>query len=128
MRVKDIMKKVITVTEDKTLRAAAGIMAQKGIGCLVVSSGGDVAGIITERDVLKAVSKDPASLDSDIRAYVSRKIITIDAESEISHAANLMKENSIKKLPVVSFGKLVGIITSTDIVANSEEVSDPSFF
>jgi CBS domain-containing protein len=128
MRVKEIAKKALTIDKGITLGAAAKIMAAERMGCLIVVGTDSVAGIITERDVLKQVSKDVASLGRPVKEFMSAKVITIDYDRHIDDAAVIMKKKHIKKLPVMKKGKLVGIITSTDLVANADDFNDSSFF
>ncbi|MBW2997430.1 CBS domain-containing protein [Candidatus Woesearchaeota archaeon] len=121
MRVKEIVKKAVTITGDKTLKEAAKLMADQGIGCLVVTANGDLVGLVTERDVLKKVSKDVDSLNKPVRDVMSTKIITVEPRTHIDDAAKIMSKHKIKKLPVLDDGKLLGIITSTDLVSNSAD-------
>ena len=121
MRVKEIMKKAVTITDDRTLQEAAKSMTSKGIGCLVVTGEDGVIGILTERDILKQVSNDPGSLDKSVKEVMSTEVITIEPKTPIDDAAKIMSKHKIKKLPVMEEGKLLGIITSTDLVSNSAD-------
>ena len=121
MRVKEIMKKAVTITDDRTLQEAAKLMTTQGIGCLVVTAEDKLAGILTERDVLKQVSNDAGSLNKPVRDVMSTEIITIESKAHIDDAAKIMSKHKIKKLPVLDDGKLSGIITSTDLISNSAD-------
>jgi len=124
------MKKCRTISADMDIREAAKIMNKHHIGSLVVideKEGYDeaLAGIITERDILEkvtAANKLPSKVL--IKDVMTKKVITIGPEQYIDDAVYLMIENKIKKLPVLNDCKIVGIITSTDIVANSSEVGE----
>ncbi len=110
-------KKVITVKKNQTVSSAAKLMDKYNISSLIVVEKGVPEGIITERDVLKKIvakDKDPAKVK--VKDIVTMKVVTIDAGDSISQASNLMALGKIKQLPVMKNGKLVGIITSTDIV------------
>lgn len=110
-------KKVITVKKNQTVSSAAKLMDKYNISSLIVAEKGVPDGIITERDVLKKIvakDKDPAKVK--VKDIVTMKVVTIDAGDSISQASNLMALGKIKQLPVMKNGKLVGIITSTDIV------------
>jgi len=124
MTIAKIMKKVIVADENISGRMAAKIMSEKEIGSLVIFKDGKILGIITERDVLRNLSK----LDSPVKAIMTKKVITVDSKEEIDIAAELMATNKIKRLPVLEKGKLVGIITATDIIANAEEINEDFFF
>ena len=128
MHVKEIMKKVKTLREDVSLRDAAKFMADNAISCVVIMDGDEMKGIVTERDVLKQVSKDVKVLDKPVKEVMSTEIITISSDSYIDDAAELMTKHKIKKLPVLEDGKLVGIITTTDLVSNAEDFNEFSVF
>lgn len=121
MRVKEIMKKAVTIAGDKTLKEAAKLMVDRGIGCLVVIADGNLIGIVTERDVLKKVSDDVDSLKKTVIEIMSKDVISIEPDAHIDDAAKIMNKHKIKKLPVCKEGKLLGLITSTDLVSNSED-------
>ncbi|MFC1741417.1 cyclic nucleotide-binding/CBS domain-containing protein [Nanoarchaeota archaeon] len=130
MLVKEIMKKPLTITEDKSMREASKKMAEHGFGCLIVTAVDDehkVRGIITERDVLKEVSKDD-DLNEPLSSVMSKEVLTIGPEMHIDDAAQLMNQKKIKRLPVFGDGKLLGIITSTDLMANSADFGEYSLF
>lgn len=128
MHVKNIMKEVKTLTTDGLLKDAAKFMADNNISCVIIIDGKDIKGIVTERDVLKQVSKDVNSLNQPIDQVMSTKVLTISPNSYIDDAADLMNKHKIKKLPVSDNGKLVGIITSTDLIANSGDFNEFSLF
>jgi len=117
MLVRDVMnKKVMTVKPDLILRKAVDIMSNYHIGSLVVLENDNLTGILTERNVLVAVAegKDPEL--TTVEEVMTKKVITIEPSKTIEDAVNLMKDNNIKKLPVVDGEKLVGIITASDII------------
>jgi CBS domain-containing protein len=115
--VKDLMsKKVNTIEENKTVFHAAKQMAKERRGYVVVVKKGKPIGILTDSDILEKViskGKDPKKVK--VKEVMSSPIITISPEDEIVEASRLMRKNLIKRIPVVKNGKLVGIITDTDI-------------
>jgi CBS domain-containing protein len=124
MKVSEIMTKVIVVDSDIIMNEATKIMAEKKIGCLLVMEKDDVVGIITERDIT-GHTKD---LNKKVREFMSKKVITIEPDESLERAAEIMRENSIKKLPVAKEDKLLGIVTSTDLIENSESLNEDFFF
>jgi CBS domain-containing protein len=117
MLVREVMNKnVMTVKPDLILKKAAEIMSNYHIGSLVVLENNKLTGILTERNVLIAVvdGKDPEL--TTVEEVMTKKVITIEPDKTIEDAVALMKENNIKKLPVVDNDKLVGIITASDII------------
>lgn len=119
MLVKEAMKKdVKTIRPSDTVKDAAVLMNENRIGSLVVVSGtGAVTGIVTERDILiDVVATGKNAVDVKVEDIMTKELITISPEKSLEDAADLMTKNKIKKLPVIEGGKLVGIITATDLI------------
>ena len=117
--VKDIMSRnVKTVGSDATILDAAKSMAKWKIGSLVIMEGTTPVGIITEGDVSRTVAKglEPARTPVTIG---KKPLVSTPPEERVEVAAKKMADAGIKKLPVMEDGKLVGIITQTDIVGSS---------
>lgn len=117
MLVREVMNKnVITVKPDFILNKAAEIMSNYHIGSLVVLENNKLAGILTERNVLVAVAEGRNPELTTVEEVMTKKVIAVEPSKTIEDAVALMKEHNIKKLPVVDDGKLVGIITASDII------------
>lgn len=123
---------VITVNEKQTLREASKFMYQHNIGGLIVlmdTSNNENAeidkpiGIITERDIARLVAfSSNLSTDTVISEVMSKPLITINQNSSIKEATDLMQQNNIRRLPILdNKGKLVGIITAKDILRSIME-------
>jgi CBS domain-containing protein len=119
MLVKDAMvKEVITVERDAKIREACEILADNSIGCLVVTKNGIMCGILTERDIIKAVASSNENIaERDVSSVMTSYVLTIKLTTDVQKAINIMMKNKIKRLPVMSAGKVVGIITVSDIIA-----------
>ncbi|RMF28891.1 MAG: CBS domain-containing protein [Candidatus Nitrosothermus koennekii] len=114
-------KNVITIDDDKTAYDAAKIMAEKDIGTLIIVKDEKPIGIVTERDLVKRIcAKDLKASEVIIKDIMSKPLITIQPNMPIELAATLMAENKIRRLPVVKDEKLVGIITTADIIKDLE--------
>ena len=117
LRVEDVMvKDVIKINEDVTIKEAAGLMNKYEIGCLIAVKKGKVSGILTERDLLKRVvaeSKDASKLR--VRDVMTSPLIVAETKMDLGEAVRLMFERKIKKLPVVEDKRLVGLVSLTDI-------------
>ena len=125
MLVKEVMNRnVKTVRPEDTVKDAAKIMNEHRIGSLVVVSGtGEVVGILTERDILTDVVATGKSADEvKVSDIMTPNIVTITPDKTLEEAADIMTENKIKKLPVVYEGRLVGIITATDLIAYEKDL------
>jgi CBS domain-containing protein len=118
MELKDIMvQSVVTVESDQPVKEAAKRMNLYGIGCLIVISKGKVAGILTERDILsKVVETSKNAGKTKVSEIMSSKLVVGSPNMDVVDAARMMLQKKIKKLPVVVEGKLVGLVTFTDIV------------
>lgn len=123
MLVKDLMKRPFVVEKDVSLAEAARIMSEKNIGSLIFVSGAKIKGILTEKDLIKNFSKG-----GKIAKIMSTKVVTIEPDESLDMAAAKMRDNKVKRLPVVQEGKLVGIVTLTDIIANFEALEEEFFF
>ncbi len=124
MQIKEMMKRPYVVDKDISLMDAAKIMSSKGIGSLLFVSKGQAKGIITETDLLRNFGKN-----KKISQIMSKNIITISPDASLDEALKLMKENKIKRLPVIDDKKrLSGIISMTDIAANIDKVDGDFFF
>jgi CBS domain-containing protein len=114
---KDIMvSKVVTIDPDKTARDAARLMADNGISSVIVMKGDEIVGIVTERDLVRKVcANDISSSKVSITSVMSSPVITAESDLPIEAAVQRMFNNRIRRLPVVEDGKLVGIVTISDI-------------
>jgi CBS domain-containing protein len=121
MLVGKIMNKhVITVKPDTSFLEAVQVMADNHIGCVIVARDGKPVGMLTERDVLVAIASEEIKdlKKTKVKAVMTNYVINISPKRTVIEAAMLMSENKIKKLPVVDGkGRLVGIITASDIIS-----------
>jgi CBS domain-containing protein len=115
--VRDIMtKNVVTIAEDKTALDAAKLMAQKGISSLIVVKNGNPEGIITERDFIKKICAKELQISQIKIINIMSKIQTIaEPDTPIEVAVQRMVNRNIRRLPIVQEGRVVGIITVTDL-------------
>lgn len=121
--VHDVMsRKVLTIKEDEMLGAAARKMIRRGVGSLVVVRGSKPVGIVTEGDISRAVARGADAWVVPVRSAGRKKLITVEPGATIEAAAKLMSDAGVKKLPVTEDGKLVGMVTQTDIVSSSFEL------
>ena len=118
MELKDVMvQNVVTVEPDQSVKEAAKRMNLYEIGCLIVVSKNGVEGIVTERDLLiKVVEAAKNAEKTKVKDVMSGKLLTGSPNMDVVDAARLMLKRKIKKLPIVTDGKLVGLVTFTDIV------------
>jgi len=116
--VRDIMSKDVRVVRpDTTVKEVVATMNKFNIGSIIVVQGDRPVGIITERDILQRLVEPclaPETLTA--RHLMTSPVITTSETASIEEAARLMAKKKIKKLPVMNNGKIVGIVSYTDIV------------
>ena len=136
-KIEQIMtQEVVTITPENTLYEAARIMGEKHIGSLIVMKYETPVGIITERDLLSEVVAREIDLEKDwlaggvtikeekVEKIMSYPLTTISLTSSIKEAAQMMIEKKIRRLAVRESGKLVGIITASDLIRSLPEVPE----
>jgi CBS domain-containing protein len=115
--VRDIMtKNIVMIDHDKTALAGAKIMAEKGISSVFVVQNNHPIGIVTERDFVKKIcaSEQPVALIR-ISDIMSKIVTTADPDTPIEVAVQRMVNHKVRRLPIMDGGKVVGIITVTDL-------------
>jgi CBS domain-containing protein len=120
--VRDIMsRKLYTVNPTASVKEAASIMSRPKIGSVIVTEGTKQRplGIVTEGDISRAVAKGRDPTKVQVRAIMSKPLITISSDLKVEEAARIMTNADVKKLPVIEKDRMVGIITQTDIVGSS---------
>lgn len=130
MKARDVMtQKVITVSSDLSIRKLIQLLITERIsGVPVVDDAGEVVGIISERDILKAVDrliKVKVSLDEEreqkgsfnwVDGIMTKEVIFVSEDDPVEHVCKLMSERKIHRVPVMNGKKIVGIITSMDVL------------
>lgn len=116
MKISEIMTAAtVTDQQDDVLADAARKMWEQQTGSLLVLEGEALIGIITERDILKAVATGTDLAKVTVRETMATDMITANAGTSLREAAKLMTEHWIRHLPVVDHGKLVGILSQRDL-------------
>jgi CBS domain-containing protein len=117
LKVGDVMvKEVVTIDENFSVKEAADIMNKFEIGCLIGVRRGKAMGILTERDVLKRVvaeGKDASKIR--VKDVMTSPLVVAEPSMDLAEAVKLMFQMKIKKLPVVDGKRLVGLVSLTDI-------------
>lgn len=126
MIVKDLMRaSVILIDSEASVKEAASKMAHEEIGSLVVTEQGKPAGIITERDLLSRVLALGRNANAtQTKMIMSKPLICGQPSMDVTEAARFMVARNIKKLPITQDGRLVGIVTLTDLCAAQPDMYD----
>ncbi|HXV45998.1 MAG TPA: CBS domain-containing protein [Nitrososphaera sp.] len=115
--VRDIMtKQIVMIDHDKLALEAAKTMAERGISSVFVVRDGQPVGIVSERDFIKKIcAKELPIAEVKIGDIMSKILTTADPDTPIEVAVQRMVNHKIRRLPIMDNGKLVGIITVTDL-------------
>jgi len=115
--VKDIMTRaLISVNLTTTSFQIAKMMEQGGIGAIIVKENENPVGIVTDRDFATKIAANNLPFETPVEKIMSSPLITISHDNPISAAAEMMSSKKIRKLAVTENNKIIGIITSTDLV------------
>jgi len=122
MKVKDVLeekgREVATIGADQTLGQVVRKLVEKNIGALLVlDQKGGIAGIITERDVLRQCDRHPESFaDLKVAEVMTKNLIVASPDDELDYVENVMTQNRVRHLPIIAGKKLEGIISIGDLV------------
>lgn len=116
MQVRDIMHTdVKTTAPTDTFDNVATVLRENGISSVVVVEGGNLAGIVTERDLVNLVADGGDPRTTKVAERMSKDLDTVDPKTDIAEAAGHMARLKIRHLPVLHDGELVGIISIRDL-------------
>ena len=122
MRISDVVKRkggtVVTVRSDASVTDLLDLLAEHRIGAVVVSDDGStIAGIVSERDVVRHLQKDGAGiLEGPVSTIMTAEVQTCSPEDELVALEHTMTENRFRHVPVVVDGRLTGIVSIGDVV------------
>ncbi|HXV28461.1 MAG TPA: CBS domain-containing protein [bacterium] len=122
MKVKDVIEskggQVWTIDQDKTVYEALGVLVDKKIGAIVVMGPkGSITGIVSERDIIRECFRNSKNLEkSFIKDIMTRQLIVGKPEDELDYIMGIMTKNRIRHVPIISGGKLQGIVSIGDVV------------
>ena len=122
MKIKDVIhgkssQAVVTIRPEATVRELVALLAEHNVGALVVSEDGErVAGIVSERDVVRRLHEDAAVLDGVVSSIMTADVRTCGTDDGLTDLMQTMTEHRIRHVPVVADGRLTGIISIGDVV------------
>jgi CBS domain-containing protein len=111
-----------TCETSSTITDVAKVMKDEDVGPVPVTEGGRLVGIVTDRDIVVRVvaeGRDPSS--TTIREIVSSDLATVQPDTSLEEALNLMAQRQVRRLPVVEGDQLVGIVAQADIARAADE-------
>jgi len=117
-------RNLLSVEPAEAIREVAQRMVERNLGAVLVLDGGRLVGIMTERDIMRAVARGLHG-DAVVAEYMSRDLETIEPDDTTQHAAVLMIHGGFRHLPVVERDSVVGILSIRDLMRVALEDSAP---
>ena len=123
--VRDVMTTdLVTCPSSAPVMDAAGQMRDRNIGDVLVVDDGSVRGIVTDRDiVVRCVAEGGDVREATVGDVCSGELTTVPSDASIEEAARIMRDNALRRLPVVDDGKPVGIVTLGDLAIDADPSS-----
>lgn len=110
---------MVTVPMGALVKDLVEILAENNIGAIVVLNGEQVAGIVSERDIVRRLHRQGVRiLDTPVSAIMSAPVVTCSPEDTVEDLMSIMTEHRFRHLPVVQAGRLIGIVSIGDVVKN----------
>jgi CBS domain-containing protein len=118
VQVRNLMKSpVVSVTPEESLRRAAQVMREHDIGSVVVERGGQVVGILTERDVMHAAARLGGIEEARVGDHMTAPVVTASPNWDVAVAATEMSERHIRHLVVLEHGRALGMLSVRDVMS-----------
>jgi len=118
MKLQEIMVgHVVQASPEESIGEAARCMREKAVGCLVVTVEGHIKGIITDLVLLGCAGQRHDPRQCQVSTHMSRPVVVLKPEEDDRIAAEVMRKKRIKRLPIAKNGKLLGIVTLSDLAA-----------
>ena len=116
------VRHLLTVDPKANLRRAAKVMTDRGVGCAVVIENEKVAGIVTERDILRAIAADQKMDDTTVEQIMTREVVSGSPGWDILRAAKAMTDGGFRHLLVMEMDDPVGIVSLRDLLDSMSEL------
>jgi len=114
--IEGVRRSGVGIGREKTIRAAAEIMENSGVGALAVVDGEHLLGIVTDRDLVRRGLAKGLAADARVDVVMSTPVLTIDAEADLHSAFALFRTHALRRLAVVRGEQFVGMITVDDLL------------
>jgi CBS domain-containing protein len=124
VEIRDVMTEgVVSVMPTATVRQVAELMRERNVGSVVLVHGdGAIAGFVTDRDLALGALTDGRDSSDPAEAHASSPVVTAEPGMGVEEAAELMVRHGIRRLPVVSDGRLTGIVTLDDLAVRTGDL------
>ena len=134
--VRDIMKeKVVSIDETKTIKDAVNMMNEARIGSIIITKDDTHVGILTERDFVTRIAAEEIPLSTPLSEVMTKPLLVVGPNQTVWEAAEIMKNMEIHRVAVQEGNKIIGMVTTTDLVkicsigsdSNLQRVADMIF-
>lgn len=113
-------RNLIIMNDNTSISEVARIMKEKDIGFIPISNDNRIIGVITDRDIVVNAISNKCSLDTPVKEYATKNVISVNIDDNVSKILNVMRKNKVKRVLVNDEHKLVGIVSFSDILNNNE--------
>ncbi len=114
---RDIMKEeVVSIDETKTIKDAVNMMNEARIGSIIITKDDTPVGILTERDFVTKIAAEEIPLSTPLSEVMTKSLLTVGPNQTVWEAAEIMKNMEIHRVAVQEGNKIIGIVTTTDLV------------
>ena len=129
MRISDILRgkgvDVVHVPADASIAFATGLLHRHRIGAVLVMDGDTIAGVLSERDIVRGLAARGAGLlDHPVSGCMSAPVVTVELDSTVDAALELMTQRRFRHLPVMHSGRLAGVVSIGDLVKHKIEETE----
>ena len=117
MLVRECLRKApVTVPPRCTLREAAALMQEQGVGALLVVVGGELVGIVTDRDLTVRATAQGLGPNQPVEEFMTKRPVTIQGSDDLLDAFVLLRQAGVRRLPVLEDADVAGIVTVDDLL------------
>jgi signal-transduction protein with cAMP-binding, CBS, and nucleotidyltransferase domain len=118
MRIDQLMvRQPVTVAPGTTIKRAAELMAEHGVGSLVVTDHERVVGIVTDRDLVTRVLATAVPSDARIDSVMSMDVVTVDADTDLRDVVRAFGQHAVRRIPMTVDGRVTGLVSLDDMLA-----------
>lgn len=120
-----VRRSAVGVRTDQTIREAALLMEQAGVGALAVLEEGRLVGIVTDRDLVRRAMARGMDPGARVDGVMTEPVLTVDADSELHDTFAVFREHAVRRLAVMRNGQLVGMLSIDDLLMDvAADLSD----
>jgi CBS domain-containing protein len=123
--IKNVMSRnVLTLSSTATLADAARTMRDSNVGAVIIEDQGQLVGLLTDRDiVVRAIAQERDPKSTQLSEACSKTLVSLEPDDDTDRAVEVMREKSVRRIPVVEKGKVIGILSLGDLALERDRKS-----